>query len=314
MIESNLKYAPIVVFAFNRLNSLKATIESLLENEEASLSDLFVFVDGPRKMVDGETEKVEQVRRYVESITGFHSLHYKFSEQNKGLANSVISGTTELFESFDRLIVVEDDLFVSHSFLRFMNTMLDRFADDERIMQVSGYGCKLNKSVIREYPYDVYINERAHSWSWATWKDRWMSVDWTVADFEDLSKSKTFIKRFNKRGSDLYGMLKGYINGKNQSWYIRFNYSMHKQGRYSVMPIKSLVKNDGFGNDATNCSGYNRYKVDFEIQHTGDFKVPDNLLPNEKIIRNSVRYWSLAYRAYGKFMTLINNLFYDIAG
>lgn len=314
MIDNDSKYAPIVVFAFNRLDSLKSTIASLLENKEASSSDLFVYVDGPRQTIDGEFEKVEQVKRYVESISGFHSLHYKFSDHNKGLANSIISGTTEIFESYDRLIVIEDDLFVSHSFLQFMNAMLDRFAHDERIMQVSGYGCKLNKKAISDYPYDVYINERAHSWSWATWKDRWISVDWSVSDFETLSKSKTLIKKFNKRGSDLYGMLKDYMEGKNQSWYIRFNYSMHKQGRYSVMPIKSLVKNDGFGNNATNCSGYNRYKVDFEIQHSGDFRVPDVLVPNEKIIRDSVRYWNLQYRVYGKFMTLINKLFYDITG
>lgn len=308
MMECESKYAPIVVFAFNRLDTLQATIKSLLDNKEASLSDLFVFVDGPRQTKVGETEKVEQVRQFVKTITGFRSVNYKFSDRNKGLANSVISGTTEVLESYDRVIVVEDDLFVSNSFLHFMNTMLDRYSSDERIMQVSGYGCKLSQSVVQGYPYDAYMNERAHSWSWATWKDRWQTVDWSVSDFNTLSSSKSLIKKFNKRGSDLFGMLKGYMEGKNQSWYIRFNYSMHKQGRYSIMPVKSLVRNDGFGSEATNCSGYNRYKVDFEIKHCGEFNVPEFIEPSEKIISNSVRYWTLKYRVYGKVMTLVNKI------
>lgn len=44
-----MEYAPIVVFAFNRLDVLKACIDSLLSNSEVSESDLIVYVDGPRE-------------------------------------------------------------------------------------------------------------------------------------------------------------------------------------------------------------------------------------------------------------------------
>lgn len=85
-----MTYAPIVVFGFNRPNALKNTIASLLRNEEAKFSDLFVFVDGPREGKVGEKEKVEGVREYVKLIKGFKSLYYTFSENNKGLADSII--------------------------------------------------------------------------------------------------------------------------------------------------------------------------------------------------------------------------------
>ena len=71
-------YAPIVVFGFNRPDALKNTIASLLNNDEAKSSDLFVYVDGPREGKAGEKEKVEKVREYVKSIRGFKSLHYTF--------------------------------------------------------------------------------------------------------------------------------------------------------------------------------------------------------------------------------------------
>jgi len=298
--------APIVVFAFNRLNVLKNTIESLQQNEEAIESDLFVYVDGPRKNKEGERGKVEEVRNYVKSITGFKTVNYIFSENNKGLANSIIGGATEVINKYGKIIVVEDDLRVSKSFLKYMNDMLDKYEKDERVMQVSGYCSKLTK--INGYPYDAFISERAHSWTWGTWKDRWETVDWEVSDFNELAASRKKKRAFNKRGSDLFKMLNGYMTGKNNSWYIRFTYSMHKQGRYSVQPVRSLVQNDGFGAEATHCNNYNRYKIDFEEFHNGEFVVPDRLKPNNALLKDCVRYWSIRYRFYGKIMTYIMKL------
>ena len=295
--------APIVLFAFKRPELLRQTVESLLRNVEASKSDLYVYVDGPRQFKEGEKEKVESVQEYVISIKGFKSVQYTFSEANKGLAQSIITGTTEVLNKYGKVIVLEDDLILSSSFLQFMNEMLEKYESDERIMQVSGFGCKLSR--LGNYPYDAYLNKRAQSWSWGTWKNRWESVDWDVRDYNVLLNSKRLQIAFNSRGSDLFGMLKGYMEGRNNSWYIRFMYSMFKQHRFCLTPVKSLVNNEGFGADATNCFSYNRYKTDFEIEHSGGFYVPNYLETNNRIMNNAIRYWQIPYRVYGKFMNLL---------
>lgn len=298
-----MKYAPIVVFAFNRLDVLKNTILSLAANPEAKDSELFVFVDGPRPNKEGEAEKVKDVRDYVKTIVGFKKINYKFSEYNKGLAKSIISGTSEIIEQYGKIIVIEDDLYVSKSFLRFMNAALDLYENCKDVMQVSGYGCLQDD--IKEYAYDAYLNLRARSWTWATWQDRWDTVDWDVRDYECLKSSYSKRRAFNRAGTDLYKMLKGFITGKNNSWYIRFAYSMHKQGKYSLQPIKSLVRNDGFGVEATHCTNYNRYKIDFEIEHIGDFNLPTSPVPNYKLIKNARRFYTIKSRLVGKIMTIL---------
>ena len=295
--------APIVIFAFNRLEVLRNTVESLKANSEAADSDLFVFVDGARIGKPGEEGKVRAVREYVKGIKGFKALHYTFSDKNKGLARSVIEGTTKVVNEYGKVIVVEDDLFLSKSFLLFMNKMLSLYECDKRVMQVSGFGTKLNN--LGGYPYDAYLNERAHSWSWGTWRDRWATVDWDVSDFDILKADKKRQREFCKRGSDLFSMLRKYMEGKNNSWYIRFEYSMFKQRRYTVCPIRSLVRNDGFIAEATHCNVYNRYKINFEECHEGDFNVPERLQPVEHIMREAVKYWSVRYRIYGKIRTLL---------
>ena len=129
-------YAPIVVFGFNRPDALKNTIASLLNNEEAKFSDLFVFVDGPREGKAGEKEKVEEVREYVKSIKGFKSIHYTFSENNKGLADSIIGGVSQVINQYGRVIVLEDDLVLMPNFLNFMNQGLERYQNEQKVFSV----------------------------------------------------------------------------------------------------------------------------------------------------------------------------------
>ena len=171
------------------------------------------------------------------------------------------------------------------------------------VSKVSGFGVKIN--VPSGYKYDVYLNNRAHSWTWGTWKDRWDTVDWEVKDYNNLMHDKTKQKAFNKGGSDLYGMLKGFMQGKNNSWYIRFTYSMFLQNRYGVSPIKSLVINDGFRPESTHCNVYNRYKIDFLNEYKQEFSIPPKIEWDSRINKQAKKYWSIPYRIHGKIMTLL---------
>lgn len=296
--------APIIVFAFNRADVLGDTLQALAANEMASDSQIFIFVDGPRSEQD--VFKIEAVKNIVEKPWPFKSVERRYAKKNKGLARSIIEGTTEIINRFGRVIVVEDDLHVSKGFLRFMNTMLDKYEHDERIFQVSGFGVKLAN--VKDYPYDHYMHLRAHSWTWGTWKDRWKTVDWNVADFPDFCKDKQKQRAFNKGGSDLTGMLKGFFAHKNNSWYIRFTYAMFCQGRYAVMPVRSLVINNGFQPGATHCNTYNRYKVDFDSEGKQEWNIPEHLEFDSHIGREASKYWSIRYRIYGKLMTWLAKL------
>lgn len=294
-------FAPIIIFAFNRLEPLKKCVSALLSNKEAIRSDLIVFVDGSRARKEGEAEKVKTVQDYVKTIEGFKSLSYFFSEENKGLGPSIILGVTNVINKYGKVIVLEDDLVVAKGFLNYMNTMLDAYKGDNRIMQITGFSTV--HSVPKGYNYDIYLNRRGESWSWATWEDRWNTVDWEVKDYHELLKDKRRQKAFNDIGSDLFSMLKGYMNGLNRSWAVRFCYSMFKQGRYTVAPMKSLVLNDGFNEDATNCkSAFNLYRCEFNKEQDSFHPVP-NIPYVRSIDKSANRFWSIRYRVYGKIIS-----------
>ena len=103
--------APIVLFTYNRPQHLQTLVESLLQNDLAKQSPLFVFSDGCKTACD--EEKVAEVRAYLHTLSGFQSVTIVESPENKGLAKSVIHGVTQVLKQYDRVIVLEDDLILS---------------------------------------------------------------------------------------------------------------------------------------------------------------------------------------------------------
>lgn len=293
--------SPIIVFAFNRLAPLKACISSLLSNTEAKESDLFVFVDGARPNRNGETEKVKAVHKYIKTITGFKSLCFHFSETNKGLSASVISGVSEVISQYGKAIVVEDDLVVGKNFLSFMNQSLEKYENNEKVFSVCGYTNAIK--VQNDYPYDSYFCTRSSSWGWATWKDRWDTADWELDNWDEIKKTK---KQFNQwGGSDCFKMLSDWKNGRNQSWAIRFCYSQFVQDKLSVFPTISKVKNDGFDGEGTNCKKWSRFKCHFDNSENKEFVWDSDVQINPYLYNQAMRYNSILLRLWSRMMYLL---------
>lgn len=129
--------APVILFVYNRPEHTKRTISALQKNILANETDLFIFCDAAKTSKD--EEKVEEVKSIINNTTGFNKLSIKIANDNKGLANSVISGVSEIIDTYGKVIVLEDDLITSRFFLKYMNEVLDIYKDDSNIWSVSGY-------------------------------------------------------------------------------------------------------------------------------------------------------------------------------
>lgn len=290
--------APIVIFAFNRPDSLMRLKESLEKNRFYKDSDKFVFVDGARNEKDNL--KIEKVISIAKEMTQ----NVIVSDVNYGLGTSIIRGVTSVISRYEKVIVLEDDLICSMNFLSYMNQALDFFKDDLRICSICGYGLKIKRPA--NYVGDVYLTGRSSSWGWGTWLDRWNQVDWEVKDWKEIATNKRRQKEFNKNGSDLFSMLKGYMTGKNQSWAIRFCYNQFKRKQFSIHPFLSKISNEGFGLDATNCKyHYSRFRVYFDYSNNEDFNFQVQLEQDKNIKDACYKYHSITMRIYSK----IRNVF-----
>lgn len=261
--------APIVLFAYNRPLHTRMCVESLLANPEAADSKLFVFSDGWKDEAD--RPRVEQVRGLAKGIRGFAAVEVREASENRGLANSVIAGVSEVVSRHGRVIVVEDDLVVSPHFLEFMNRALDLFENDERVGNVHGHLFRM-----RGLP-DTFLISHADSWGWATWKRAWAKFEPDGSKLLAALRGRGLVGTFNFEGAYPFSrMLERQIAGKNNSWAIRWKASLLLSGMLAVNAGKSLVANNGFDETGTNCGGGELFPTDLYTGRVECFR-PDSI-------------------------------------
>ena len=178
-MRNNDTLAPICLFVYSRLAETKQTVESLQRNMLAAESQLFIFSDGAKDC--NVINEVNAVRQYIHTISGFAKVSIYECDENKGLANSIISGVTQIVNQFSKVIVLEDDLILSRNFLCFMNEALDFYENKKKVLNISGYSFTFKYPI--DYKYDVAFSLRFASWGWAIWKDRWEQIDWELKDY-----------------------------------------------------------------------------------------------------------------------------------
>ncbi len=258
--------SPIIVFAYNRPKHLHKTLEALSNNILAADSEVYIFIDGVK-----DESGIRLQKEVVEAANGFKCGHFKnvyiyVSEVNKGLSTSIISGVDKIIKKNGKVIVVEDDSVSSPYFLEFMNKSLDLFKDDKRVWSIGGYTVPMKIPAL--YSSDIIISQRVSSYAWATWKDRWERIDWQVSDYNKFRFNLCQRKKFNKWGEDRSLMLDDQMLGRVNSWAIRFDYAMYKNGMFNIIPIHSLICNTGYDGSGTHngafTSGRNPFSVKLE--------------------------------------------------
>ena len=244
--------APIILFVYNRPEHTKKTVDALKKNEFASESVLYVFSDGAKEdATEEQKNKIREIRNYIHTTTGFKELIIEEAPKNKGLANSVIYGVTKVINKHGKAIVVEDDIVTHPFFLRFMNECLYKYEDRSDIFMIGGYNMAF------EFPWwywkDIYVVHRSCSWGWATWKSRWDLADWSVSDYSIMCQDINLQNKFNRGGNDMFPMLTAQMNGKIDSWAIRWDYCLYKNNAVCLRPTKTLVHNYGMDGTGIHC-------------------------------------------------------------
>ncbi|MBD2752280.1 glycosyltransferase [Spirosoma validum] len=292
--------APVILFAYKRPAELKATLQALKANYLASQSDLYIFVDAPKRPED--SIKVAQVQQLLNDTTGFRNIYRDYAKTNIGCADSVIRGISLVLAKHPSAIIVEDDLVTSPNFLDFMNQGLAQYADSKQVYSVAGYTFPFPRPT--DYASDAYFIPRHSPWGWATWSDRWQSIDWDMTDYPDFTQDKRQQKAFNQGGSDLVRMLADQMEGRSDAWDIRFCYNRFRANGLTVYPTVSKVENIGFGEGATHTNIFNRYKTQLDKGTQRTFDFPATVQPTDYYHRKTLQRYSIPIRIYNRLKTL----------
>lgn len=283
--------SPIALFTYNRPWHTQMVLDSLAENVEAKDSILYVFCDGAKENATQEIiNKIAAVRNIVKDEKRFKKVIITLQEKNKGLANSIIGGVTEVINIHGKVIVLEDDLTLSSFFLSYMNDSLERYKNNSAVGQIGAcnfFACGKN------YP-DYFFVPIPDCLGWATWKDRWecfnSNVDELIIELKNNNDKKHI---FNACGSyDFMGMLDLQMQGKVDSWAIRWQAVCVLNGWLTLYPNPAMT-NHIESNDATHANLNIKPPISIELSNFKTIEV--------KVTNKVIKAFKLGYSGKGDY-------------
>jgi len=272
--------APILLIAFNRPIHFKKTLTALCKNKKAKESILYISIDGPRNKHDKKNQ--ELIFNYInDAKLYFHEVNILKNEKNIGLSKNIINSVSRVLNSHSKIIVLEDDLVTSRSFLSFMNNALDYYQFKNKIWHITGFS-EINDSLKKG---EIFLSRYMCCWGWATWSDRWKEFN-KNPNLLMQQFSKEMIFKFNLDGaSNCWDQVIENKIGKINTWAVFWYASIFTKNGLCVIPWFSYVENIGLDGSGSNCHKIDNNMEKIYINEIEEFKVIDNLIEDKKAFK-----------------------------
>lgn len=232
---------PILLIIHRRTESLAAQID-ILRRIRPRL--LYVFADGP--VDEADREACREARSVLEGIDWDCSVHRRMLDRNLGCGRGPAEAVTWFFEHEAQGIVLEDDLLPHSDFFRFMAEMLERYRDDERVMDI----CGTNRLGSWQRARHSYVfSQWGSSSGWGSWRRAWRHFDFGIEAW-DLPETRRVVRDIF-RGPWKQSYMRRILDmtrrgGEAVTWWdYQWGLAKNLNSGLSVVPATSLVRNVG---------------------------------------------------------------------
>jgi len=262
---------PVLLIIFNRPETTRAVFNSI---RNIRPSRLYIAADGPRPYNRNDLAKCAETRLIVSEIDWKCDLKTLFRDQNLNCGLGPSSAMSWFFEHEEEGIILEDDCLPTKSFFYYCQELLARYRSDSRIMHIGGNNF-LNTDN-RESKFSYYFSLNGHVWGWASWRRAWKSFDFRMEHYDLFKRTGYFNSLFPNLLERIYRMRKldQAAGGKMACWDYQWDFARWINSGLAIVPVKNLVRNIGFGSDATHTNGnmdtyldMESHEMDFPIRH-----------------------------------------------
>lgn len=277
----------IVIAAYNRPLSLKRLLDSIASGFYPDNNiTLIISIDFQNSLEHNEV--IEIAERFT-WIYGKKEVIIK--ESNIGLRNHILS-CGELTTTYNAIIMLEDDIFVSPYFYQYAVKMVERYNSDDNIAGISLYQHLWNVNVQRPFiplkdSNSVYFMQFAQSWGQCWTANMWRSFfNWYEKNKNVSIVDKKYVPQFVRGWSE-------------KSWLKFFITYTIEQNKYFVYPYDSLSTN--FGDIGSHVNISNSTSQVPLLLHSREYK-------NLPEVSEGIRYDAFfEIQGLGKFLNIEDN-------
>jgi hypothetical protein len=211
----------IAILPYNNLNYFKQVFESVLSQTIngkpfTELYDLYVFQDGLQARHQNTLSDYEAIQELC--LANLPDSHFKRQAQNIGTALQFAHVEQHIFEvanngkGYDFCILLEHDFVLAPGYLQTMESLHQRFAQDERIAAISVHSSsyKLPQEVQEEHKHTYKV--MTHDWGAGVFKRTWQKRLPAMQSYYKLLGSLPFEQRNNLLIQDWMSSM-GFVKG-----------------------------------------------------------------------------------------------------
>lgn len=285
---------PVLFIIFNRPELTQRVFSRI---REARPKQLFVAADGPRSDKPEDIEKCRITRSLIQ-IDWDCELNTLYSDKNLGCGVGPVTGINWFFENVHQGIILEDDCLPSLSFFSFCGELLDYYNDNIDVMAISGTNILSELDSEYSFIYSYY----GGNWGWATWRRAWVLYDYEMKNWKcsevqsnilnilsDKKQFKAIKKIFDKMPT-------------HDAWDYQWFFTRLSNKGLSIVPVKNLISNIGYGKDATHTKDENSYLLNLPV-----FELEFPLKYNYNVKANN-EFDYLNAKKYGFYSGIISRL------
>lgn len=253
---------PVAFLIFNRPDTTERVFREIAK---ARPEKLLVVADGPRPDRAGEAEKCASTRAIIERVDWDCEVLKNYSDVNLGCKKRVSSGLDWVFDTVEEAIILEDDCLPSPSFFTFCEELLERYRDDDRIMQICGSNFFKGW---RRTEYSYYFSQYGPIWGWASWRRAWKFYDVEMKLWPEFREKRLFedFCMNPEEAEQRQGIYDKVFSGEMDTWDYQWGFAKLANSGLSITPNANLISNIGFGADATHTSSGDNPFAALEVQ------------------------------------------------
>lgn len=225
---------PCLIIAYSRIDGISRLLSSLNPTE---ISKIYLAIDGPK--ADSEASIQTEINIEVEKFCNRRGVAFKLWQRNEnlGVAKSIISAVDWFYINEEFGVILEDDLVIGDSFLKFINKNRNLLNNTDDLLLISG-----NQFNQASHPkYSLNWTNYPLIWGWATTRDKWLVMKQGILDHNLNLVVRPFSKVENFWRVGTLRVRSGYLD----TWDIPLAYFMLANNKFCLTPDSNLVSNRG---------------------------------------------------------------------
>lgn len=291
---------PVALLMYRRPALTQRVLDAI---GQARPKHLLIIADGPAADRPEDVRLCRETRAVIERVNWPCRVETCFSDVNLGLNQRVVTGLDWVFSKVPEAIILEDDCIPHASFFPFCSELLARYREEERVHMIRGGNFLRGARFARE---SYYFSRFFHIWGWATWARAFRHYDADMRQWpalrdagwlEDVLPDARMVPTIRR-------IFDGVSEGRTGTWDFKWQYSSWLRNAVAISPWANLVRNVGFGPDATHLRdpfhGHARlghgsvrfplvHPPSLEIHEAADRREFDNAFPDPASLANLPR-------------------------